>query len=413
MKWSSGSASICEALLHESGRLGRRAALRHALSCATAPAGRRCWRPPTPRSGATAPPTAAPEVAPGAVDRRQVPPQRGREHAVPVHDQRVAQGGAERVAVPQRADVPRTEVGDRLVALHRDRRAHQREQVARQRSVGRHRAPLQHVAGDDGRDRSLGAVVGAARVAEPRRAGRQAREGGVALGVDRAVGPHQRGQRELVEDDHHDGTRRDRHRDRPEPGRVALRRHERADGAHEQEPHEEEHVGDGQVLQEQPSGPGAHDQDGAGPHRGSAATDGRPAVVEAEAAHEHVPEHRAQGRDEDQEHVRAQPWVGEPGQAVHEHEDDGRDQGHDGAEPDDLAARVAPGHEELGVATHQVEQRLGDGQAGEADEHQRAAPGGRSGPVRTTLAAVHRPESAGVLEMMSRQPIREPRVPGR
>jgi hypothetical protein len=45
-------------------------------------------------------------------------------------------------------------------------------------------------------------------------------------------------------------------------------------------------------------------------------------------------------------------------------------QHHDGGEGQDLAGGVGAGDEELGVPPHQVEDGLGDGHGGQADQHQ-------------------------------------------
>ena len=205
------------------------------------------------------------------------------------------------------------------------------------------------------------------------------------------------GERELVEHDHHHRPRRHGHGDGSEGLGAGLAGQQRAGRAHDEERHEE------QRRWRPPGSAGA----AARPRRADAAsTSAAPATVAigggdhavaAEAAHEDVAEHRAQRR----ERARCAPtsparrWQA-PDRARH-----APTSATEGTRATTTpkaticAARVPPGHEELRVAPHEVEHRLGDRQRRQAHQAEVAGPCGRPPLDRgTSAAALHRQESA-------------------
>ena len=161
---------------------------------------------------------------------------------------------------------------------------------------------------EERRHRTMGEVVLAGGVAEPRADGCQLGEPGVALGVQAAVGAHDRRRRQLVEDEEHDRSRR---RGDVDVADVAGRgaRHQLGRRAEEQERGEEEQVGHGEVGDEEPDPLGPHhehDDDDTDEHRQEGDDD---ELVDADRAQQCEAERRRQDAADSDEHDVAEPGV--------------------------------------------------------------------------------------------------------
>ena len=196
----------------------------------------------------------AAEAEPAAVDRRQPFAQVVGQQQVLGHDRQVVGERAEPRAHRRpglRAQAGGAHVRDRLDDGELVAVAEQREEAARVVRRGRQVARLGQLAGELRRDRLRRAVGHSRRIAEPRRARREAGQVGEALGVDRAVA-RQRRHRQLVEQDEDD--RRRGARGAAGRGRHLARRQQVRDrGDHEEEEEEDERRG-GEEGEE-----GAHD----------------------------------------------------------------------------------------------------------------------------------------------------------
>ena len=283
-----------------------------------------------------------------------------------VHDRGILQRLRQRLGCRLGTDVGRAQRGHRLVADHRNLAAEQREQVAGMVGVRGQQAVLGDPTVEHRGHGPMGEVVLARRVAEPRTHRRQLSESGKPVTVDRAVWAHDRGGRELVEDEHDDRTAdlRDGH----VPDVVApasgdqLRR--RAD---EQEHGDERDVGDGEVGQQQTPGVRSHRQHHGGRAAGQRHDDDQHDRIDPDRAEQGEDEGSAEHSDDDAVDDGSGAPVDQRGNGDRGNADQRRDQGDDQGEPDDLARAVVAGDEELRVATEQIEERLGDGQAAQAE----------------------------------------------
>ena len=143
------------------------------------------------------------EPSPTLIDRRQARSPVGRKRLVAEHHPGIAEHLREG-AVDRGTQIRRTERRELLAGIDPVTVAQQREQVPGVIGSGRCRGVLHDLARQDRRHGLGGVGVVGHRVAVPDRRIRQAGEVGEALLGDGAVGPEERGGRQLVEDDHHD-----------------------------------------------------------------------------------------------------------------------------------------------------------------------------------------------------------------
>jgi hypothetical protein len=292
-------------------------------------------------------------------------------------------------AVAGPADALRAERGGGLLHVQVVAAPQQREQVARVVRSDRQRPAVRLGSREHGRDGALGGVVDPRGVRVPRRPARERGEARIAPCVDAAVGPDERGARQLVEDHHHHrcavaaaGGR---------GGHVVLREHQLGHGREEQEARQEQQRGGGQHRDE-------------GPHRRDPRVEGgqRDGSRDREGQRRrgpqpggHVLERLCRDRrheNSDECEVDAAPHSRQPS----ERELDGREQRRrEQREPEgeqqDVAAGVAASDEELGCVAEHVEERLRDG---ERPEHGQVRPGHSEGPARRRLCHRREPSFA-------------------
>ena len=192
-----------------------------------------------------------------------------------------------------------------------------------------------------------------------------------SVAVDRAVRTHDRGGRKLVEDDHDDWPAGLRDSHVPDVVAAAagnqLRRR-----AGEQEHGDEGDVGDGEVGQQQPPGVRSqrqhHGRRPAGQRHDGHQHDRIDADRAEQGEDEGRPEH---GHDDAVDDGSGTP-VDQRGDGDRGNADQWRKHGDDQGEPHDLASAVVAGNEELRVATEQIEERLGDGEAAQPEDDERS-----------------------------------------
>ncbi len=237
-------------------------------------------------------------------------------------------------------------------------------------AVRRQVLDARHLSGEHGGNGLRRVGVGTRRVAEPRTDGGQLGEARITIGVDRAVAAHDRRGGKLVEHDDDHGSTHRRHVHDADVKRPITGDEFRC-GAEEEERRDEQEVGDGERGYEQRAAAGAQDQPREGGGGGERQHQHHGGAVDADPSQHRKPQGGRQQSDDGGVDHRPHRPPEERGGCDDEDRDQRRDERDDQREPHDLPGVVPPGDEELGVASEEVEEWLGHGEAGQPQDHQR------------------------------------------